>query len=75
MTNIYSFTVDPVGEIKKVDNQIKRIEKSMASTQVNPNDVPGNIFLQAKRANLKNLQDQKKRLEKQLASGNKYKKK
>ena len=75
MTNIYSFTVDPVGEIKKVDNQIKRIEKSMASTQVNPNDVPGNIFLQAKQANLKNLQDQKKRLEKQLASGNKYKKK
>ena len=75
MTNIYSFSVDPVGEIKKVDNQIKRIEKSVASTQVNPNDIPGNIFLQAKQANLKNLQDQKKRLEKQLASGNKYKKK
>ena len=75
MANIYSFAVDPVGEIKKVDNQIKRIEKSVASTQVNPNDIPGNIFLQAKQANLKNLKDQKKRLEKQLASGNKYKKK
>ena len=62
MTNIYSFAVDPVGEIKKVDNQIKRIEKSVASTQVNSNDIPGNIFLLSKQDNLKIVQDTKMRL-------------